>query len=408
MQKAMRHKQHEARRLAFALLCLVAGSLQRAAGQCTDASYQNKTKPTAQSLKLTYIVPSLPLLVAESKGLFEKTGVWVQACFVPQSIALFKQLYAGDLDVFTGSLDNIVQRYVAPNPDNPAENATKLQVLAGTVLGNNLGLVARADKVVSITDLGGKPIIVDNPNSGFALAARRILADYNLTLAGPCKSGVPVPSNKYCFVPLGGTPLRYAALFSTDGNYTGPDNATYTAYATMLPDFYYTRAAFEFPTLARQLARITDIYKPLQNNGIAVAKSRLANATFTDQVTRLIAGLILGDRFARKADNRQEVLSIIRGEICEGESPAWCDAAAAEYYTQVLSKDQGESKDEQLDVKGFANIIRVRQDVLKNATDANNVYNTLDAEKLASPDPNGLYYPGVWAKALNLADTLKG
>ncbi len=62
--------------------------------------------------------------------------------------------------------------------------------------------------------------------------------------------------------------------------------------------------------------------------GIAVAKPRLANATFTDQVTRLIAGLILGDRFARKANNRQEVLSIIRGEICEGEFPAWCDAVS--------------------------------------------------------------------------------
>ncbi len=73
---------------------------------------------------------------------------------------------------------------MAPNPDNPAENATKFQVLAGTVLGNNLGLVARAEKVASIADLGGKSVIVDNPNSGFALAARRILANYNLTLAG--------------------------------------------------------------------------------------------------------------------------------------------------------------------------------------------------------------------------------
>ncbi len=76
--------------LVFALLCVVTGSLQGAAGQCTDAAYQNKTRPTAQPLKLTYIVPSLPLLVAESKELFEKTGVWVQACFV--SVPLLNSL----------------------------------------------------------------------------------------------------------------------------------------------------------------------------------------------------------------------------------------------------------------------------------------------------------------------------
>ncbi len=44
--------------------------------------------------------------------------------------------------------------------------------------------------------------------------------------------------------------------------------------------------------------------------------------------------------------------------------------AAAGYYTQVLSNDQGEATDEQLDVKGFANIIRVRQVGMQSCTHA--------------------------------------
>ncbi len=39
-------------------------------------------------------------------------ALYTYALQVPQSIALFQQLYAGDLDVFAGSLDNIVQRFV--------------------------------------------------------------------------------------------------------------------------------------------------------------------------------------------------------------------------------------------------------------------------------------------------------
>jgi ABC-type nitrate/sulfonate/bicarbonate transport system substrate-binding protein len=112
--------------------------------------------------------------VANQLGFFTENGLDVIFNQVASSPAAFASLMSGQFDILTATVDNSLNLFFNENE--------AVTVLGQLDQGPDL-VLASIPSITSISQLKGKPIIVDSPQSGFAFLLQDILSLNGLELA---------------------------------------------------------------------------------------------------------------------------------------------------------------------------------------------------------------------------------
>ena len=147
-------------------------------------------------------VQNLPVYVAQQQGFFEEQDLHIDISYTAGSIPQLAGLILGEYQLVHTAPDNVIN--VDNNPAafglDPAMQSRVVMLLGGSV--GPLSIFALKD-ITSFDRLRGAVLGVDNPNSGFALVLRDVLARNGLLL-----------ERDYTFTIAGGTSDRLGALTS--------------------------------------------------------------------------------------------------------------------------------------------------------------------------------------------------
>jgi ABC-type nitrate/sulfonate/bicarbonate transport system substrate-binding protein len=136
-------------------------------------------------------VQNLPLFAGHAKGFFAKHGLKIELQFTPNSQALRDGLAAGDFEIAHAAVDNAVAMVETAGVD------------VVVVMGGSSGLneLFAQPGIRAVADLRGKTVIVDAPDTAYALQLQKILLTHGL-----------VAGRDYTVKPVGGTFQRVAAM----------------------------------------------------------------------------------------------------------------------------------------------------------------------------------------------------
>src|SRR5215468_1656151 len=172
------------KRTAFARLGIMCIALL-----CGNARAQT---PVPQKIHvLTLLGRPIQFVVADKQGLFTKYGLEVLNDNKKNSDELRSDLAAGKGDLAYLAVDNAVAMVELAHQD--------VVIFMGGE-GSQNELMAQPT-IKSIADLRGKTLIVDAPNTAYALQMKKILSLHGMT-----------PGKDYEIKPFGATPQRLAAM----------------------------------------------------------------------------------------------------------------------------------------------------------------------------------------------------
>lgn len=261
-----------------------------------------------------------PLFLGVEKGVFEKHGIKVELKITPSSEFLRAGLAKGDYDIALSAVDNAVAM---------VEDAKKDAVI---VTGGDTGMnefIARSD-IKALEDVRGKTVLVDAPNTAFALLAKKILKDHGL-----------MPGRDYQVKPIGSTLQRLQAMVDD------PANA-----ASMLgPPFSFAAKDKGLKSFGRS----SDLIGPYQSGGTYVMRDwAKANAPVLE---RYIAAYIESVRMVRDPANREQVISLVQARFKQDRK------TAERTYEALMEPAFGIAPDARFDMKGFQAVLALRAEI---------------------------------------------
>jgi ABC-type nitrate/sulfonate/bicarbonate transport system substrate-binding protein len=268
---------------------------------------------------LTLLGRPLQVTVAEAHGLFAKYGVAVETDNSSSSDELRAKLAAGKGDVAYAAVDNAVAMVELAKAD--------VVIVAGGE-GSQNELIAQSD-IKSIKDLRGKTLIVDAPNTAYALQMKKILLLNGLTPAD------------YEIKPYGVTPLRLTAMREHKefaGSMLGPPASVLAKRSGLV-----------------SLGSVQDLIGPYQAAG-NWAPRKWAN-DHRDPLVAYLAAFVEAQRWLMDPANRDQVIALL---VKESHLPA---DVAAETYILSMTRPGGYEKDARLDLDGFTNVLKLRAEI---------------------------------------------
>jgi ABC-type nitrate/sulfonate/bicarbonate transport system substrate-binding protein len=190
-------------------------------------------------------------------------------------------------------------------------------------------LIVQPD-ITSYAQLRGQVVLVDAPNTAYALQLKKIL------LMNGLKEGAD-----YTLNPIGGTALRLKGL---------RENKAFKA-AMLNPPFLVDAKAAGL----KSMGNAVDLIGPYQASGTFVLRSwAKANA---DTLERYIAGFIEGNRWAVAPANKAAAVKILAERLKvtpEVATRTW----------EILSDPKtGLARDGRFDMKGFENVLALRAEI---------------------------------------------
>ncbi|MFN7085973.1 MAG: ABC transporter substrate-binding protein [Burkholderiales bacterium] len=292
--------------LGFALgLCLVSA----AAGAATPTPLRVNVFPGAQNL---------PLYYGLAHGIFEKYGLRIDLQFTPNSSAQRAGLAEGRFEIAHAAVDNAVAMVETAKKD--------VVIVMGGDSSMNEFLVRPG--IAAVGDLRGRTLLVDAPNTAYALLAKKILLDNG------------VKPGEYQIKPVGGTAVRVKALLAGEGE----------AAIINIP----------FSIIAKQqgmksLGRSVDLLGPYQATGAFVMREwAAANGPLLE---RYIAAYVEALRRALQPECRAE---------CPALLAKWLKlepAVAEQTYDLLLQPGFGLTRDAQFDREGFKALLALRAEI---------------------------------------------
>ncbi|PRP83120.1 hypothetical protein PROFUN_09799 [Planoprotostelium fungivorum] len=252
------------------------------------------------------------LSIAKQENFFATAGLnGVCVVNVPNSLAAYQYLANGTIDILQGAIDNTLNRVF-----NRQQNVT---ALAMTDLGPDY-IIAGANGVNSLADLRGKSLIVDAVNSGFAYLIQSILLANGLTL-----------NVDYTFVPVGSTPLRYAALLN------GKTSSGQTVYASLLTYPFSGNLQFANRPDIKVLARSSDYIASYGASAVNVQTTNLADPVKVELYTKFLTAYVLTANFIANTDNQAAIVQDLARDLN-------VSTAVAQYqYSTILDKRTGDA-----------------------------------------------------------------
>jgi NitT/TauT family transport system substrate-binding protein len=255
--------------------------------------------------------------IAEQNGIYAKYGIEVHASQMPNSDVMRTDLASGKIDIAAYAVDNAVAMTL--------DGADAIIVMGGD--GSQNELVSQPE-IKTLADLKGKTVLVDAPNTAYALQMKKIML-----LGGVDPKDVQMKTGVT-------TPRRLQAM---------QDDKTLAA--TMLDPGSAARArraGFNvLGTVPKDIGRY-------QSTGAFVLRKWAKE--HSDLLVRFIAANIEAQRWLMDPANKDKVIALFTSDR---QSP---EIAAATYERQMHGLN-GWTKDAQFDVEGFKNVLKIRADV---------------------------------------------
>src|SRR6201987_1072742 len=335
----MKHVLHTAACFCLPLLLLLKPS-----------SFQN---PSArQSLKVICL-PARPLAlpVAPDQGPVSEHGVDVQTQIAANSDELRSGLAEGKFDVAHAAVDNAVAMVEKSGAD-------VVVVMGGE--GSTNELIAQPE-IHAIEDLRGRTLIVDAPNTAYAIQLKKILLLHGMQC-----------DRDYQIKPVGGTPARLAAM---------REHKEYAA-SILGPPTSIVAKRDGFPSLGTT----QQILGAYQGVG-AFARKPWANENGV-LLTRYIAAFIEAQRWLLNPSNKAQVVALLAREYKLPEE------LAKEAYSAWIVAPGGFEPDAEISLDGFRNGLQLRAAV----------EHTWKGE---IPKPEKYYDPAYYKAAISLLRSRK-
>lgn len=266
---------------------------------------------------------NLAILSAQHNGFFAKRNVAIELVNTPNSTELRNGLAEGRYQIAHAAVDNAVAQI---------ENQ---KVDASIIMGGDggLNLLIVQPEIGSLEDLRGKTVVVDAPNTAYALLLYKMLRVRGLERG-----------KDYQVNPVGGTGQRLEAMLKDKANAAG---------GMMNPPFSIRAVKNNgLKSLGSPMA----IVGPYQAGGAWVLKG-WAKAN-EDVLVRYLQANIEGIRWALDPANRAAATKLLADRLKLDE------ATAGESLTMGLdAKSGGFAKDLAFDMEGFRNVLSLRAEM---------------------------------------------
>jgi ABC-type nitrate/sulfonate/bicarbonate transport system substrate-binding protein len=277
-------------------------------------------QPPQKIKLLTLLGRPLQVVIAEKQGYFAKHGVAVETENLASSDILRSNLASGNGDLAYLAVDNAVAMVELAHQD--------VVILMGGEGSQNELMVQ--PEIKSLDDLRGKTLIVDAPNTAYALQMKKILLPTGLQ-AG----------RDYEMKPIGGTPQRLIAL-REHKEYAG---------SMLGPPALITAKREGFVSLATVQATIG----PYQAAGY-FSQRKWAREN-RENLVNYLAAIIEAQRWLMDSANKHQVV-----ELWTSEFHLAPEIAVATYESSVTHTG-GFAKDAALDLDGFKNVLQLRAEI---------------------------------------------
>ena len=276
----------------------------------------------AQTPVRTKVFPgaqALPLIAGVQQGIFEKHGIKLELLFTASSQELRDGLASGDFQVAHSAVDNAVAMV----------EMAKHDVVIVTGGDSSMNEFFVQPEVKSIADLKGRTVIVDAPNTAYALQAKKILRMNGVNDAD------------YTLKPVGGTLFRYRAMREDKTN----------AASMLNPPFSVDAAGAGL----KSMGRAVDLIGPYQATGAFVLRT-WASAN-RELLERYIAAQIEATRWAVAPANKDAAAKMLV------ERFKLQPAVAARTWELLADPKFGLAQDAKFDQAGFRNVLSLRAEI---------------------------------------------
>jgi ABC-type nitrate/sulfonate/bicarbonate transport system substrate-binding protein len=269
---------------------------------------------------------ALPLQAGIGKGFFAKRGLTAELELTESSKAQRDGLAAGKFQIAQSAIDNAVAMIEGAKQD--------VVILSGGDSGMNEFFVQPG--ISSFEALRGHVILVDAPDTAYALQVKKLLAQHG------------VQPGDYMIKPAGAGVYRFKAMVEDKGNAAAILNLPFTVQAAQAG--------------MKSLGRTIDLLGPYQAaGGFALRAWAERNR---DTVERYLAAYVESLRWIRDPANRPEAVGLLVSE-------QKLDRETAERtYDQLVDPAFGFTPDSRFDMEGFRNMMALRAEVEGKTTAA--------------------------------------
>jgi ABC-type nitrate/sulfonate/bicarbonate transport system substrate-binding protein len=263
---------------------------------------------------------ALPLHAGIAKGIFEQRGFRIDLHLTENSRSQRDGLASGKFDIVHSAVDNALAMIDIGKHD--------VVITTGGDSGMNEFFVQPELKTFS--DLRGRVLVVDAPDTAYALQAKKILARHGL------KDGAD-----YTVKPVGAGVFRFKAMAESKDNAAAILNLPFTVQAEQLG--------------MRSLGRTIDMLGPYQAAGAFTMRAwARENAAVLE---RYIAAYVEALRFVRDPANRAENIALLTEKLkISGKE-------AERTYELLMDPGFGFTPDAKLDLEGFRNVLALRAEI---------------------------------------------
>src|SRR6516164_10148461 len=257
---------------------------------------------------------NLSIYAAERNNLFTKRGLTVELLYTPNSDVLRNGLAKGEHQIAHAAVDNAVAMAELTGAD--------IAIVTGGDNGFNRIFVQ--PEINAYADLRGKTVVVDAPNTAYALLLYKVLKDNGLN------------KGDYVVKPVGGTTARLEAMTKDKAN---------AAAGVLNPPFTFRASEAGLKDMGAA-AKAIGAY---QSDGAFVMRE-WAKAN-SDTLVRYISAYIEGRRWALDPANKAEAIALL------AERLKLAPQVAAQSYAVATDPTDGIAKDAKLDMDGFKNVL---------------------------------------------------
>ena len=263
---------------------------------------------------------ALPVYVGIAKGVFAKYGLAVEQENTESSQSQRDGLVAGKFQIAHSALDNAVAMIEVAKKD--------VVIVSGGDSGMNEFFVQ--PDIASFADLNGKTIVVDAPDTAYALQAKKLLLQHGL------KEGID-----YKVKQVGAVPFRYKAMIEDKANAGGILNLPFTVEASERG--------------LKSLGGMVDLLGPYQAAGAFVMRSWARDNG--GALERYLAAYVESVRFILDRGNRAQAVDLLIDRLK-------LDRKIAERtYDMLVVPATGFTPDAKFDIEGFRNVLALRAEI---------------------------------------------
>jgi len=293
--------------LSFATAFLALATAARA----DEALVRVNTFPTARSL---------PFFVGIEKGFFARHGVKLELEFTENSKSQREGLASGKFEVVHSAVDNAIAMIEVAKID--------VVIVSGGDGGTNEFIVGKG--VNGFADVRGKALVVDAPNTAYALQGIKVLQ----------KHGLKVDAD-YKLNPVGNGTHRLEAMMKGGDNAAAIMNLPFSAQAQEAG--------------MKSLGRVNDMLGPYQAGGAFVLRAWAKGHAHV--LENYLAGYIEALRWVVDKNNRAEAIALLMDKRKLSRS------LAERSYDLMIEPGFGFNPDAKLSTEGFNNVLQLRQEI---------------------------------------------